>query len=419
MSAKRSTKADSFDAAPAAAPTDGLSPPKESRARVVLRQGKARPLWFGHPWVYGNAIEKVEGAADPGDIVTLVDHEGRLIGRGMYNPRSQIPVRLLTRQEEAIDVAFFRKRLVQARALRRRLALPGTGTNAYRLVNSEGDELPGVVIDMYGDAAVVQVSTLGMAQRRSALFDAIEAEFKVATIYEAAATSYAAVEGFVAQSRVVRGAARPLVPCTEDGLKMEVEPLGGQKTGLFLDQRANRIRIGQLSRGARVLDCYSYAGGFAMQAARGGASEVTAVDSSSRAVTRIEAHALANKLKVTAVEADTFRFLETATPQSYDLIIVDPPKFARARKDLEAARTGYERLNALAMGAAAPGALLMTCSCSQNVSLEDFERVVAAGAKQAGRPVKVLERSGPGGDHTLPPGFAEGQYLKVLLVAVA
>ena len=152
-----------------------------------------------------------------------------------------------------------------------------------------------------------------------------------------------------------------------------------------------------------------------MQAARGGAREVTAVDSSARAVARIEAHAAANGLSVRAVEADSFRFLETATPRSYDLVIIDPPKFARARKDLEA---GYERLNALALGACAPGAILVTCSCSQNVSAADFERIVAAGAKQAGRSVRILEQGGPGPDHLLPPGFVEGQYLKVFFVSV-
>jgi 23S rRNA (cytosine1962-C5)-methyltransferase len=177
--------------------------------------------------------------------------------------------------------------------------------------------------------------------------------------------------------------------------------------------------VGQLARGARVLDVYSYAGGFALQAARGGASEVTAVDSSARAVARIEAHAAANGFSVRAVEADAFRFLETATPRAYDLVVVDPPKFARARKDVEAARKGYERLNALALSACAAGAILVSCSCSQNIAPEDLERIVAAAAKQAGRRVRILERSGPGPDHPLPPGFTEGQYLKVFFVQVS
>jgi 23S rRNA (cytosine1962-C5)-methyltransferase len=217
---------------------------------------------------------------------------------------------------------------------------------------------------------------------------------------------------------VARGESRVSVACLEDGIKLEVEPLGGQKTGMFLDQRENRVRVGQFAPGARVLDCYSYAGGFSLQAARGGARTVTAVDSSARAVARVEAHAAANGVNIEAVEADAFRFLETATPRAYDLVIIDPPKFARARKDLDAARKGYERLNALALGTVAPGGLLVTCSCSQNVDAVEFERIVAAGAKLASRQVRVLEQHGPGPDHPLPPGFSEGQYLKVLFAYV-
>jgi 23S rRNA (cytosine1962-C5)-methyltransferase len=404
--------------ASAAPATDGAAAALDSTARVVLRQGRARPLWFGHPWVYANAVARVEGEPPPGAVVSLADHDGRFIGRGIYNPRSQIPVRLLTRKEEPVDATFFYRRLQAAVALRARVRLPAPDTSAYRLVNSEGDDLPGLVVDVYGDAAVIQITTLGMALRRAEILDALEGALAPRTIYEVAAASYADLEGFAAATRVVRGDPRPRVPCVEDGLKFETEPLAGQKTGLFLDQRPSRIRVGTLARGARVLDVYSYAGGFALQAARGGAEEVTAVDSSSRAVARIEAHAAANSLAVRAVEADAFRFLETATPRSYDLVVVDPPKFARARKDLDAARKGYERLNALALTACAPGAVLVTCSCSQNVEAADFERIVAAGAKQAGRRVRVLERSGPGADHPLPPAFAEGQYLKVLFVAV-
>jgi 23S rRNA (cytosine1962-C5)-methyltransferase len=390
----------------------------DSRARLILRQGRARPLWFGHPWVYGNAVERLEGEAAPGDVVSVTDLEGRFIGRGIWNPRSQIPLRLLTRQDEPIDQAFFVARLQAARARRARVGLPSERTTAYRLVNSEGDDLPGLVIDVFGGAAVLQVTTLGLALRRPMLLAALAEVLAAEAVYEVASASYAELEGFAAQSRVVSGAAAAAVPCLEDGIQLQVEPLVGQKTGMFLDQRPSRIRVGQLARDVRVLDCYAYAGGFSLQAARGGAREVTAVDSSARAVARIEAHAAANRLKVKAVEADTFRFLETATPRSYDLVIIDPPKFARARKDLEAARKGYERLNALALGACAPGAILVTCSCSQNVSAEDFERIVAAGAKQAGRTVRVLEQAGPGADHPLPAGFDEGQYLKVLFLSV-
>ncbi len=403
--------------------TDGSSHhvAQDSSARVTLRRGRARPLWYGHPWVYANAIDRIEGQADAGDIVSLADHDGRFIGRGLFNPRSQIPVRLVTRKDEPVDAAFFARRLREAKALRERVGLPSPETTAYRLVNSEGDALPGLVVDVFGDAAAVQVTTLGLALRREEIFDAVQSATGVKSVYEVGAGSYSDVEGFVAQTRVARGEARNQVPCLEDGLAIEAEPLGGQKTGMFLDQRPNRVRVGQLVRGRpglRVLDCYAYGGGFSLQAARAGAAEVTAVDSSPRAVARIEAHATTNHVAVRAVEADVFRFLETATPLSYDVVIIDPPKFARARKDLEAAIKGYERLNALAMTACAPGALLVTCSCSQNVNATDFERIVAAGAKQAGREVRIVEHGGPGPDHPLPPGFSEGQYLKVLFAYV-
>lgn len=387
-------------------------------ARVILRKGRARPLWFGHPWVYANAVERVEGEAAAGDVISLMDHDGRFIGKGFWNPRSQIPVRLCTRTDEAVDAAFFRKRIARARAARTRLGLPADGTNVYRLVNSEGDDLPGLVVDIYADAAVAQVTTLGIASRRPDIYDALEAELGVRTVFEIAPPSYADLEGFAPGSRVARGDSRPSIAVVENGIRLEVEPLSGQKTGMFIDQRETRARVGALARGARVLDCYAYAGGFGLAAARGGAVSITAVDSSARAVTRIEAHAAANGVSIDAVEADTFRFLETATPRAYDIVVVDPPKFARARKDLEAARKGYERLNALALQAIAPGGILVTCSCSQNVDAETFERILAAGAKQAGREVRVFERRGPAADHLLPPGFPEGQYLKVLLAYV-
>ena len=419
MSRKRATFTSSTTSD--SSPAHGVT--RDSAAKIVLRRGKARPLWFGHPWVYANAVDRVEGEAEPGCVVSLLDHDGRFIGRGIYNSRSQIPVRLLARSEEAIDAAFFVRRLRAAQALRVALALPSAETTAYRLVNSEGDQLPGLVVDVFGDAAAFQISTLGMSLWREEIAAAIEEVLSPKTIYEVAAGSFADVEGFVSETRVVRGESRAQVPCLEDGIRLEAEPLQGQKTGLFLDQRPSRIRVGQIVRAApkkfaRVLDCYAYAGGFGLQAARGGAGEITAVDSSARAVARVESHAKANGADIRAVESDTFRFLETATPRAYDLVVVDPPKFARARKDLEAAIKGYERLNALALTACAPGAVLVTCSCSQNVGMVEFERIVAAGARQANREVRILECHGPGPDHPLPPGFGEGQYLKVLFAYV-
>jgi 23S rRNA (cytosine1962-C5)-methyltransferase len=419
MSRKRATPT-------SASPIDsgsGSAAGRDSAAAVVLRRGRARPLWFGHPWVYANAVDRVEGKAEPGSVVSLRDHDGRFIGRGIYNARSQIAVRLLSRVDEAVDAAFFVRRLRAAQELRASLALPSPATTAYRLVNSEGDGLPGLVVDVFGDAAALQVSTLGMARWREEIAGALREVLAPVTLYEVAAGSYAEVEGFAAETRVVHGEPRAQVDCLEDGIRLQAEPLHGQKTGLFLDQRPSRVRVGQLVAGApgrfgRVLDCYAYAGGFALQAARAGAGEVTAVDSSSRAVARIQAHAAANGRRIDAVESDAFRFLETATPLSYDLVVIDPPKFARSRKDAAAASKGYERLNALALTACAKGAILVTCSCSQNVGPVEFERILAAAAQKAGREVRIVEQQGPGPDHPLPPGFGEGQYLKVRFASV-
>jgi 23S rRNA (cytosine1962-C5)-methyltransferase len=262
----------------------------------------------------------------------------------------------------------------------------------------------------------VQFTALGMKRLDEMVFDGVAALPGVRSVVEVSAGGFAQVEGFGSATRTVRGPEVAFASCRENGIAYEVDPLHGQKTGMFLDQRENRRRIASLSKGARVLDIYTYAGGFALNALAGGAAHATCVDSSARAIERAQKHAEMNKLgPLEAVEADAFRFLEAARPRSYDLVIVDPPKFARAKKDLEAALKGYERLNALAMNACAQGALLATCSCSGNVDQETFERVIGNAGIQAGRRVRILEVASQGPDHVVPPAFPEGRYLKFIL----
>jgi 23S rRNA (cytosine1962-C5)-methyltransferase len=369
--------------------------------------------------VYSEAIAKADSSLAPGDEVRVVDEAGRFIGRGFANPRSQLRVRMASRADAPLDAAWIAARLADARAVRARLGLPSAETDAYRLTNSEGDFLPGLVIDVYGDAVAVQFTTFAMKQREAAIYDALTALLQPKTIFEVAAGGFAQLEGFVSSGRVVRGEPRPRVPCREHGVRLEVEPLGGQKTGYFLDQRDNRLTAGKLARGARVLDLYSYAGGFALQCARGGAASVTAVDVSERALERAQAHFTANGLgKLDAVEADVFRWLEQAPAGAFDLVICDPPKFARAKKDLPAALKGYRRLNALAMQACAPDAILCTASCSQLVDAEEFERTIAAAAQDAHRRVQLLEVASQAPDHVVPIAFPEGRYLKFLVCRV-
>jgi 23S rRNA (cytosine1962-C5)-methyltransferase len=389
--------------------------------RLVLKKGRANPLWHGHPWVFSGAILREDGTAEAGDVVDVVDVEGRLIGRGFYNPRSQIRARVVTFRDEAVDPALIRRRVAEAAGLRTRIGLTNPDTDAYRLINSEGDALPGVTVDVYADVCAVQFSSLGAKRMEDAFYDALSDVMKPRAIVEIAAGGVAQLEGFSSATRMVRGSDElGVVRCRENGVQLEVEPLKGQKTGMFLDQRENRRTVGQLSAGARVLDVYTYAGGFALNAIRGGAKEALCVDSSARALERVKAHAALNGCadKVSTVEADAFRWLETARPKSWDVVIVDPPKFARARKDLDAALKGYQRLNVLAMNACADGALLATCSCSQLVDEESFERMLAAAAKDAGRRVQILQVASQGPDHPVPPAFPEGRYLKFLLCRV-
>ena len=332
---------------------------RDSSGRVVLCRGKARPLWFGHPWVYANAVERLEGEAAAGDIVSLVDHDGHFIGRGIFNPRSQIPVRLLTRKDEAIDAAFFVARLREAQALRTRLGLPNSETTAYRLVNSEGDSLPGLVVDVFADAAVVQITTLGLALRRDAIFAAVEATLSPRTMYEVAAGSYAEVEGLVAQNRVVQGEPRNLVACLEDGLRFEAEPLAGQKTGMFLDQRPNRMRVGQMARAAQPHARLLCLRGWLWPA--GGSRRSERSDRGGQLPARSGPHRGARRRQWCPGARGGGRCFPLPGDRYAHVLRPGGRGFRQvrtARKDVEAATKGYERLNTLALTVCVPGALL-------------------------------------------------------------
>src|SRR5262249_14762549 len=202
-------------------------------ARVVLKSGRAKPLWHGHPWAYSEAIARMEGSAEPGDVVDVVDSADRFIGRGYWNPRSQIRVRMVTRRDEPVDDALIARRLAAAHALRTRLGLPRADTTAYRLVNSEGDGLPGLVVDVYGDAAVVQFTALGLKRREEVVYGALDQLLAPRTLFEASAGGFASVEGFEAQPRLLRGQPRPHVPCLENGIALEIQPLSRQETGAY------------------------------------------------------------------------------------------------------------------------------------------------------------------------------------------
>ena len=355
-------------------------------------------------------------------MVDVVDDEQRFIGRGFYNPDSQIAVRILTREQVTVDAAFFTQRLTEARALRQRLGLPSAETTAYRLVNAEGDALPGLNVDVYGDVVCVQITALGMKRREAEIVAALQHLLSPRAIYAVAAGGVTSREGFTTAPGLLAGEEVSEARFLEHGIQMAIDPEHGQKTGAFLDQRENHRRIGQLAfPGARVLDLYTHLGGFALHALKNGAASATAVDMSPRALERAKQHAqwAGYEDKLQLVEADVFRWLDSAPAEPYDLIIVDPPKFAASKQALDPALKGYRKLNAAAFRRAKPGAIVASASCSQAVDVESFERALAAGAMDAERRITVLETLHQPADHPVPPGFSEGRYLKMLVVRVA
>lgn len=404
-------------------------------AKVFLKRGRANPVWRGHPWIFSGSIETLPPDLVPGSVVSVHDAEQRLIGYGFANPRSQITVRMLklgvlpsdaAEHDPPVELAvsaLIAQRVEEARLLRERMGLPSSDTTAYRLVNSEGDGLPGVVVDVFGGVAVVQFSSLGMKQQEAAVFEALKRlKTPPSCIVESSSGPFVQLEGFSPQHRVVFGDEQCFqhgVECLENGVRLRIDVRDGQKTGAFLDQRENRLLVGKHCAGARVLDLYSYVGGFALQALRGGATEAVCVDTSERALKQCVEHAKLNQFSpLRTVEEDAFRFLEHEQPLSYDVVVVDPPKFARSQKDLDAAQKGYRRLNALALSTVKRGGLMLTCSCSQLVDEQMFLRMLALAASDAGRRVTVLSQGSQGPDHPVPPAFAEGRYLKATLLGV-
>jgi 23S rRNA (cytosine1962-C5)-methyltransferase len=393
---------------------------------VTLKPGHVRPVWSGHPWIFAQAIARIEGGAVAGDEVTVVDPHGTVLGRGLYTPRSAIPVRLFTRDDTPIDGAVFRRRIERAIAHRRELGLPsvvpGHETDAYRLVHAEGDGLPSLTIDIFADVAVVQLNTIGVKQREGVVFDALQATLAPRAIIDRTPATQAKMEGFEPSVGVVRGDQTvDALRFQERGLRYEIPLSLTQKTGFYFDQRALRARIEQLARGRRVLDAYSFVGSFAMAAARGGATEVIAVDESAVAIEVGAECARRNGLgdRIKHVREDARRaFQDASTRGGFDLVICDPPKLAPSRGAKDGALNAYKNLASAACRATRPGGILVFCSCSSAVSLDDLTRALAVGAREARMQAVVFDRHFQGGDHPVPAAFPEGLYLKAVIARV-
>jgi 23S rRNA (cytosine1962-C5)-methyltransferase len=393
---------------------------------VTLKPGHVQPVWSGHPWVFSQAIAHVEGGAQPGDEVRVVDPHGGFLGRGLYTPRSSIPVRIVTREDVPIDGALVRRRIERAIAARRDLGLPsrapGHETTAYRLVHAEGDGLPGLIVDVFDDVLSVQLGTIGMKRREGLVFDALIHALSPRAILDRTSASAAKMEGFEPGSGVVRGDATVSeLLFHERGFSYAIPLSLGQKTGFYMDQRTLRARVEQLAHGKRVLDTYAFVGSIAMAAARGGATEVLAVDESALALEVGAEQARRNGLveRVAMRRQDARRALGEASGQGgYDLVICDPPKLAPTRGSKEGAAGAYRALAAAGARATRAGGVLVMCSCSGAVSLEDLTRALALGARDARAQAIVFDRCFQGADHPVPAAFPEGLYLKSLLARI-
>ncbi len=353
--------------------------------------------------------------------MSVVDPRGNLLGRGFYSPGSAIPVRLLVRDGQTrLDGSFFRARIERAVALRASLGLPAEDTNGYRLVHAEGDGLPGLIVDRFGDVLCVQIGTIGMKRRELLVHEALYGLYHPRAIVDRTSAQTAKTEHFEAAAGVVRGdPGLRTLELRERGLAFGIPVDLGQKTGFYFDQRGLRARVEQLAPGKRVLDAYSYVGAFAIAAARGGAREVVAVDESALAVEVGAECALANGVaqKVHFSKGDARRALAEAKG-SFDLVVVDPPRLAPTRGARDQALLAYAKLAENMCRATRPGGLAILCSCSAAVDLQALTRALAQGATRANVEATVLERWFQGPDHPVPAAFGEGLYLKALIVRI-
>jgi len=389
---------------------------------VILKAGHVQPVWAGHPWVFAQAVERVEGGVLAGDEVEVRDPRGQLLGRGLYSPGSAIPVRLYTRGgERAIDEKLIADRIERALARRQKLGLPNEGTDAYRLVNAEGDDLPGLIVDRLGDAFSFQLGTIGLKRREAAILGTLE-RLGARAIVDRTAERSAKSEGFSPSSGIVRGdTSLSAFEFRERGLKFRIPLELGQKTGFYLDQRLLRARVEELSRGRSVLDTFSYVGAIALAAARGGATAVHAVDNSALAIEVGAECAAANGLadQVRFERGDAHDALAHAGRKGgMDLVICDPPKLAPSRKARGRALDAMRRLAGSGVRATKPGGLFVLCSCSATIGLSELCRALALGARDVGARAIVLERFTQGPDHPVSAAFPEGLYLTSLIAEI-
>jgi 23S rRNA (cytosine1962-C5)-methyltransferase len=385
---------------------------------AVLHRGRDQRLKAGHLWVYSAEIASVDEGIEPGDLVDVRDHRRRFLGRGPYNPASAIAVRLLTRDPgESIDRAFFERRIDEALSYRERV-LPGEET--LRLVFSEGDSLPGLVVDRYGGYLCIQIGTLGMERHRALILEILRDRLGPAGIYERSDLSSRAHEGLPPREGVVAGDVPEVLEVRIDAIRFQVRLAEAQKTGLYLDQRLNRRAIAPLARGRSVLDAFCNTGGFGLYALQAGAESVTGVDISALCVQRAREQAERNGFadRATYEEANAFDFLHEAdrSRRRFGVVVLDPPAFTKSPRNLDSARRGYKEINLRALRILEPGGFLLTSSCSYHLGAEEFLAVLREAAADALRPARLIHTGGQSPDHPVRVGVPETRYLKFAIL---
>ena len=391
--------------------------------KVYLKPGKEESLRRFHPWVFSGAIARIDGKPEEGEIVEVYTSKKDFIARGHFQIGS-IAVRVLTfREDETIDNSFWRRKLATAREMRRSIGLIGrTDNNTYRLVHGEGDNLPGLVIDIYARTAVMQAHSAGMHMERMQIAEALTEvmQGEVDNIYYKSETTLPYKADLFPENGFLKGGSTDNV-ATEYGLNFHIDWLKGQKTGFFVDQRENRSLLEKYAHGRTVLNMFCYTGGFSVYAMRGGALSVHSVDSSAKAIELTNKNIGLNfpdDPRHKSFAEDAFKFLEQMDDNAYDLIVLDPPAFAKHRDALRNAMMGYRKLNARAFGKIKPGGILFTFSCSQAVSKEQFRTAVFTAAAMSGRSVRILHQLTQPADHPVNIYHPEGEYLKGLVLYV-
>lgn len=391
---------------------------------IILKKSADFFIKRKHPWIFSGAIEKVEGNPSNGGTVQIFTSNKTFIGYGSFSPSSQIRVRVLSFDpEEKINGDFFRRKILFADSIREKI-IDTSKTNAYRIINSESDGLPGLIVDRYSDYLVCQFLSAGVEANKEIIIEILNDIFKPTGIFERSDVEVRTKEGLQPTQGLLKGIVPDdLIEVLENGFKFLVDIKGGHKTGFYLDQRDNRKLVSDFSKGKNVLNCFSYTGGFSVYALTAGAEKVTQIESSSSALEIANKNIELNGLSLSSVENindDVFKVLRKFRDEgrTFDLIILDPPKFAESTSQIQQASRGYKDINLLAIKLLNPGGILFTFSCSGHISQELFQKIAAGAALDSGKEVKIIKQLTQSSDHPVSLNFPEGLYLKGLVCLV-